>query len=301
MGVVNYYEMPWGRESSAKVGVTEYYRTFRFELDDPTNDANTIYASGLLPPYQDPHPTNPQCTMREYTSVDPIDDTRVVWDAKLRYSNEIKSQEEEERENQPIPTLRSVEISWEGVAREVALYKDRNGDHIMNKAGDRFDPPLVTTVYDLVATIEKNLTEVPFWLFDYQGSVNDSPFTIDGLEAETGSALMGAVKISPKQRENGVLFRKTSIQLHFRAKRDGTDPPEAWKMEVRNDGLRERLTPGGALVNIYDNGTPRMPITTPWPLDVNGKALASGFGSGDITYVTSEIYTRRDFSALPLT
>lgn len=302
MGVIYCEELARGRPSTSGKGVTTYTRTFQLETDDPTDNAATIYASGQLPAYMAAHPDDSNCTLREY-NVTPTDDTRTVWEAECTYSNEQQSQEEEQRQNQPTPHLRPTEISWEGVAREVALMRDRTGARIVNTVGDPFDPPLVTTVFDLVCNLSKNMLAVPVYLFDYQGSVNSSPFVVDGLTVDTGCALFGPVRISPVQTESIYTFRVVQIPLHFRAKRDAVDeddtPPEPWKVEVLNAGLRQKS--GTTRVNIYDDATPPMPVTAPWPLAENGTRLPANYDISDLHYLTFDVHKRRDFNALPLT
>lgn len=301
MSVIRCEESHRGRPSTAGNGVTTYERTFQIETDSPTDDAASIYASAVLPDPYSVHPSDSRCTLREY-SIEPNDEARIIWSAICKYSNETQSKEEQERQIQPTPTLRPAEITWEGVPREVAIFRDRVGTPIVNSAGDPFDPPIVAVVFDLVATVEVNLTEVPVWLFDYQGAVNDTSFTIDGLTAQTGCALMGPVRISPKQEENGIVYRKVSMPLHFRAKRDDgdDDAPEPWKLEILNTGLRQKLG-SGKRVNIYDDNVPPAPITAPWPLTEAGLRLPEGFAVADLVYLTFDIHKRRDFNALPLT
>lgn len=304
MSVVRCEELHRGRPSTSGKGVTEYTRTFQIETDNPLDNAATIYGSGALPAYLSAHPDDANCTLRDY-AVTPTDETRIVWEAECKYSNERQSQEEEQRQNQPTPHLRPAEHSWEGVAREVALTRDRTGARIVNTVGDPFDPPLMATVFDIVLTISKNMTAVPIWLFDYQGSVNSGPFTVDGISVDTGCALMGPVRISPIQTESIYTFRNVQLQLHFRAPRDPVDeddtPPEPWKVEVLNAGLRQKLAVGGKRVNIYDDATPPMPVTSPWPLAEDGTRLPSNYALSALHYLTFDVHKRRDFTALPLT
>lgn len=301
MGVIYCEELARGRPSTSGKGVTTYKRTFQLQTDNPLDNAATIYASGQLPADHSGHPDDPNCTLRD-KNVTPTDDAMTVWEAECDYSNERQSQEEEQRQNQPTPHLRPTETSWEGVGREVALTRDRTGARIVNTVGDPFDPPLVTTVYDLVCTLSKNMTAVPVYLFDFQGSVNSSPFVIDGLTVETGCALFGPVRISPIQTESIYTFRNVQIPLHFRAKRDAIDgddtPPEPWKTEVLNAGMRQKIGPDR--INIYDDATPPMPITSPWPLAENGTRLPANYDLSALHYLVFDVHKRRDFNTLPL-
>lgn len=279
-------------------------RSAQIITDDPSDGELLIASDGRVPRYGEALEEEPALTVRN-RRLERQSDSFLHWRLTVEYSDAAKDSEEDRQKEakalEPNPLLREAIIEWEGVPREVAIWRDRLGTPIVNSAGDAFDPPITVVVYDTVAVVTKNVASVPVWLLDYQGAVNDNTFEVDGVTAEVGSCLMGPIRISGKQTENGFTFRTLQMPLHFRSRRDlvtgETEAPEAWKLEILDQGLRYKS--GTNRKNIMDDSTPPQPVTTPVPLDGNGGKIANPSAS-NLSYLTFDIHKRRNFSLLPL-
>lgn len=278
-------------------------RVWQVITEDATDTPYTLLANPLIPAYNAAHPDNEFLTVRS-RNLSRQSGSFIEWLLTVEYSDEPKDSEQQQNEAkqlEPNPLARPAVIEWDSVAREVAIYKDRLGNGIVNSAGDAFESSITATVYDTVAVVTKNVSSVPLWVLDFRGAVNDSPFVIDGVECETGAALLGPVRISGVQSENSIQFRVLTLQLHFRQRRDPEDgegeAPEAWILEVLDQGLRYKS--GSDVKNILDDSTPPMPITSPVPLNGSGGVLSNPSAS-NLSFIEFDIHKRRDFSALPL-
>ncbi len=307
MPINQFNEMPVGQPPSINEDslVKTVERVWQIITDDSTDTPYSLLADPQVPVYGNQHPEDATLTVRS-RRIERQSGSFIEWRLTVEYSNEpinAEQQQNEAKQLEPNPLARPAIIEWEGAPREIAIYRDRNGDAIANSVGDPFLADVVATVYDAVANVTKNVIQVPLWFLDYQGSVNESEFVIDGVTAETGSCRMGSFRLSSVQSENGVQFRTLSFQLHFRSRRDPvgseTVAPEAWILELLDQGLMY-YAGGGEKKYIFDESTPPVPITAPVPLDGAGGVLASP-SPDTLVFLQFDIHKRRDFNALPLT
>jgi hypothetical protein len=165
---------------------------------------------------------------------------------------------------------------------------DRNGNFIVNSAGDPFDPPNMMDDSRRVVTVQKNLAVVPTWILDYQDAVNSDSFTIDGVTVAAGLAKMQTVTVGEVQRRNGNTFRSVNFTIHLQR--------EGWLLRPLDAGFREIAY--GGLVNIKNPGDDELP-GAPVPLNGSGVSLASPSFSTCV-FLSFEVYATRAFSSLPL-
>ena len=303
------------RPGSIAASSVEYTRTFRVRVDSPSDNLQSIYnaTSGQLPRYLEPHPDNVFATCRSMPAKQPTKHWQ-WWEFRAEYTTAPLTNEERERKEQN-PINRKARISWSRNRYAEPTVKDRFGKAILNSAGDYYDPPPERLTGYWVATVKKNVGQIPTWLLDYDNVVNQSSFSIQGRQVLPRCALFVPGSISDEQEENGVRFYELTYELEFRRKPDipGSQilSPDTKKpvstfgghdLITLDQGLRYAVTEGNVLdIGVFnikdDNGDD---ITSPAPLDGKGGKLDQP-APDTVFYFAYEIYRPVDFSVLPLT
>lgn len=261
-------------------GSRSYTRTFKLQTSAKTETAFDVGSHASLPVIGEVHPddSNAFCVTLTPEPTDPWKG----WTVTAQYSDARTLNED--------PTDDAAVISWGSEQFQRPAVFDRNGDFIVNSAGDPFDPPLMMDDSRRVVTVQKNLAVVPTWILDYQDAVNSDSFTIDGVTIAAGVAKMQSVTVGERQRRNGTTFRTVSFTIHLQ--RDG------WILKPLDAGFRE-IAYSGELQNIKNPGDDELP-GAPVPLNGSGRALANPSFSTCV-FLPFEVYATRAFSSLPLT
>lgn len=272
--------------------------------------------SGIVPDYLGFHPQNPFATLRSY-EYEAVDETAVGVGAYLltgNFSSAPLSQEEEDKSIRN-PLDRRARIKWSKVTVPFVVEKDIDGKAVVNAAGDPFDPPIERSSRRWVATVTKNVTEVPAWILDYNDEVvNDAEFEIDGITVQEQCAKLIDLAIGEWQTENGYAFRQIMLAMEFKAAPTGADfrdgassdsplpsyTPNGWTLVVLNQGLRERNSTGEDTFEIVamtdDNGDM---LTSPALLNGAGGRNNSPYPDSAV-FLCWEQFEAKDFSVLPL-
>lgn len=273
-------EIPAGRQGRNSLGIRTYQRQFRLVTDSRSDGPYAIGSHASLPRIGSVHPEDASAWCRELT-VD-NDEPYVGWTVTANYSSE--------RELSETPTSDPAVITWDSEQFQKPLIQDKDGDAVVNSAGDFFDPPAMMDDSRRVVTVQKNLTAVPAWILDYQDAVNSDSFSVDGVTIAIGTAKMQRVSVGAEDIRNGIAFRQVTFTMHLQ--RDG------WDMQILDAGFR-RIDPGDSTKRIaisLDDGTEP---ATPALLDGSG-GLLSNPTPANAVFKTFSVYKTRTFSSLPL-
>jgi len=133
MAVSSVKEIWRGRDGddSSSPSVRIHSRVFRVVTDDPYDDAEDIYASGLLPAIGAAHPNNASATCRRRRGRNESFSPK-VWIFVCSYSTEQRFEPTDNPLNDP------ADIQWETQQFQKVITEDRNGDAIVNSAGQPF-------------------------------------------------------------------------------------------------------------------------------------------------------------------
>lgn len=176
------------------------------------------------------------------------------------------------------PLAEPVRISGSQSARQVEVEFDRNGDAILNTAGDPFQEILFAEDFDDTLQLTFNSATVPFAASQAaKRTVNSTP--ILGLPA--GTVRYAGMSFSPEEHDVIGLFYSITIGLAL---------ADDWKKRLLNQGFREKVN--GELKVIEVDGKP---ITTPALLDNAGEKLSS---SGTPVTLEKDIYGQANYVAL---
>ena len=290
MAVTYVGELAEGRRATNSKGVRTYTRVFRLTTSSQNDNAFTVGSNINLPIIGNIFPSD---NTAYCTDID-IQCVRGwrIWDATVNYSTERKlsDQQSSDPQNPTPPTGEPAYITWDTEQFQKPATQDRDGKGIVNSAGDPFIPAEQMDDSRRVVTVQKNLTAVPSWILDYQDSVNNASFTVDGVTVTAGKAKVQRVSVGPIELRNGAAFRQVTFVIALR--RDG------WAYSILDQGFNEK-DPADATKRkpIYING--QLP-SSPVLLDGTGKAKTDP-KTANATYLTYNVYKTADFSQLPLT
>ena len=257
------------------LGIRTYTRTFKLTTSLNTEREYHVGSHASLPTIGSVHPADSAayCISLGVDHTEP----RWGWTVTAEYTTQF--------ERAANPTSDPAQISWSSEQFQRVMAQDKDGDAVMNSAGDFFDPPVMIDDSRRVATVKKNLAAVPTWLLDYQDAVNSDAFTIDGVSIAIGQAKMQMVSVEVEQERNGVTFRPVTFTIQFQR--------DLWKVKVLDAGFRDingdRIT--------SDDGTD---VTQPAPLNGSGLVLANPTPA-TAQFIEFDAYKQRAFSSLPLT
>jgi hypothetical protein len=171
------------------------------------------------------------------------------------------------------------------------VWYDRDGNPIINTAGEPFDPPLEVDRKLPVVEVRVNMASVPAWILGYREAINSTAWSIDGLVVLAKCAMMDGIEVSELQVENNVAYREISYRAVIAPTALG------WQPRLLNAGYSELIgtAPNQKLVPIVIDGTtPSHPV----PLDAYGRRIQKPTPE-NVVWLTFNVYSELDFNALP--
>lgn len=289
MSIVKVEQIWPGRGGDSEgIDATTAVRRYRITTDDKHDTEQTIAASGLLPARHSALPENIFLTLRRL-SLENIQETPRVWEATLTYSSEPIDQEREERDLQPNPLLRRRTLEWTTNQYREGVLKDRDNKAVVNSAGDFFDPPPEKDASYWVASISKNVAQVPAFMAEVDNPINEDDVDLGGITWPAGTFRLSNLRISDEQKENGYSFFVLSYQLEYRK--------AGWALKIPDNGMREK-DPGDSTKRIHIKDDNEEPVTSPVLLDGSGNRLADPSPDNAVN-LTFDIYEELDFTTVP--
>ena len=272
---VQYIKEKPSRTSTIDKGVRSGQRTFQV-VAEPGDKEDTILAYTALPQVGSPHDALQMWCVKQSAKQQ---GNPKEWLATFDYSSE--DQLSEDPRNDP------AEIDWDGEIYTEPVFKDRDGNAIVNSAGDYFiDPSPSREKTHAIARIKKNFGVLPSWWITHRDATNNAPITIDGIPVGQGLARVYRPTASKEMERNGIKYREVTIEIHIHK--------NGWKLEPLDAGFRK--IENGARVQITDaNGDEP---TTPVPLDGEGDVLSDPTPE-DAVFLEFEVDDEIDFTVFP--
>jgi len=282
MSVVSVKERTEGQRSWKTTEGREHRRVFVVILNDVTDGAQTARLAAGVPDIGDAHPGD--ATAKAYR-VDPQGTaSSLAWYVYVDYRRPTHKTKAEDPLDDP------VQIEWGFRTVSAVLEKDRNGNGILNSAGEPFDPPLEDDVHILTLTVTRN--EPTFsanTANNYVNTVNSGTVTLCGLQVTARQAKLSGCSAQSAER-NGVNYCIVRYQLEFKV--------ATWDRDVLDQGIREWIDAGDHSKGLKQiKGPDGEYVMKPVKLNGNGRASAA---TADATYLTFECNTLKDFSTLNL-
>lgn len=291
MAVVTFKEIHNGRKGDDKLGdvlTASLVRVFRVVTDSATDDHETIALHASCPNYGDVHPNNSLAYVKKRSIVNQMF-SKKVWLVTVTYSTEWKVQEYQED-----PTAEAAKITWRSEQFVAPASRDKDGNAVVNSAGDLFDPPEERDDSRWVATIRKNMQGVPSWIFQYQDAINSRAFQLDGLGIPAYYAKMQAIEIGEQQVQNDISYRVLTMHMTLKLNTHIFYILDAGFNRIDPNDSSKRVK-----ITVLDDQGNRTEPTAPWPLNGSGAPIQNPTTSNN-QHVTYHVYPELDFNYLPL-
>ena len=269
-----------------------------------SSDFDTSYeVQAAFPPIGSPHPNDPYAFL---ISKDPDahDKSKHVWIVPLVYSTD--------RPRDSNPEMDPVDIEWDTDTRMEPYQFDRDGQPLLNSAGDSYGDAIKEEKAYWTVTCTSNHFFIPQWIDRYKNAYNSDSCSIDGVFFDPGQCRVKKIHISHWQTREQYRYRVLTLTIKI------TDNPTVnlaagptqvpgWSKNVIDEGLR-------CLVDPFDDDEEILfPCTDDSGADVKKAAALDGAGhqlrgpddygpptADQIVYNSFNLIKALPFSALPI-
>lgn len=255
---------------------TSYTFQYRVEVDNESDSAATVLANTGLPGMYAPCPIDLTafCVNRKASRES---GTRKVWIVSVDYKTDAPNSEDQEDD----PLDRPVKRSWSITKTTKVAAKDVKGDPILNKAGFAFDPPLEIAASHARLIFVRNEEDFDGTkALNYVDRVNKDAWA----GADKGTVRCESIA-ADEQFENGVSYWTVTYEFEYN--------PEGWQPEILEQSIKDK---NGKHIQDDDG----LPVSSPWPINVNGVKIETANLPADAVYTEFEVYEEKNFSALNL-
>lgn len=175
MAIIQINEIWQGRSGGESFEARQYTRVFRVRTNNKFDTAVEVKLSGV-PVLKDLHNVDNGAFCQDIDAKqEPFSPT--IWIVTCSYSS--KNENVVKDKDNPLNDVAQITWTTEQFQRVAAF--DRDGDAILNSAGQIFDPPLQVDDTRVVVNIVTNQAFVPTWIIDTPDTLNSTSVTIDGL------------------------------------------------------------------------------------------------------------------------
>lgn len=256
MTVTNKGEVGTGRRGSNKLGKRSYTRVWLVETSSKTEGPYAVGSASGLPAIGDAHPEDANATCK---SVEPecVSGWK-AWRVTATYDDVYE-------QDPTTPTNDDIKYSWSTEQFQRPAVVDKDGNAVVNSAGDPYNPPAMRDDSRTICTITVNATTVPTYVLTYPNVVNSDAFTIDGVSVAARYAKISRVGVSELQRRNGTAYRTVTLEMHIRN--------EVWDFSILDAGFRI-IDPSDSTKRISARNDDGTDAAEPVLLDGAGAVLA---------------------------
>lgn len=281
MAIVSCEEHPGGRGGSLGIdGVRSYSKQYIVITDDPTTTEVEVLAASGLPAIKAEHPADSKAVVVK-RSPRPYGAGRLVWLVDIEYASRSGPAENLTFDR---PWNRRPRLRWGSYAVQLPLEEDRDGDPILNSAGDRYDPPLIVEIHRPTLSVTRYERRYDInKALDYIDTVNELTLMIGGLVTRAEGALLTRFEGADVEVD-GVDCWQVDYEIIF---------APTFKRRVLDCGFY--ALDGTKKTKVTDGNNKDM--TEPALLDGAGAVL--GFG-GTPVYLDFHVYRKVDFGPLGL-
>jgi len=257
-------------------GQRKYSRTFKIESDATSDTAFDIGSVAGLPVLGDAFPddANAYCKQISVSCQAGYKYWTVQCDYDDLYDNAGST-----------PANDETQISWSSELFQRPAWKDKDGNGVVNSAGDPFNPPVMRDDHRLVCRIVKNAATAQSYILSYINVVNSVAFTIDGLSIGQRYAKISNVSVSEERRRNGTVFRQHTIEMQIRN--------NEWDFEIMDVGFQQ-IDPNDATKRIKCKDDEGVDVTEPALLNGSGSQVADPDETG-AAFLPFRVYTELNY------
>jgi len=266
------------RRSIETADERQHSRSWLLETSDKSDDGATILASNAIPFVGSIHPND---TFARLVSREPVAFAGShFWIVNASYSTNVTITDD--------PLSDPASFEWDSEQFQQVAYKDRDGDAIVNSAGDLFDPPPMVDQSRRTVIVSKNMAVLPSWIMDLEDAINSDTVILDGLTVAPKLAKCQKVRVGGWNSRNNIPYRVVSVIIHLSR--------EGWDISPLDQGFRYK--DGTEMKNISNDGDSGLP-TAPVLLDGSGGVLTDPKPDNAV-FLDFGYYKLRSFSILPL-
>jgi hypothetical protein len=209
-----------------------------------------------------------------------------VFDVTATYSNDVDAASIGEDEEDPLDDPPEYEFTFQKY--QVPAEYDRDGNAVVNGAGEKFDPPWMVDENRPVIIITRNEASFnPSTAINYQDTVNEHSWA--GVDA--GCAKINGISARNATRGE-ISYAIVTYEIELRWQ--GWNPTK-----ILAQGYRYRKSEGGPPLEIIDEGT-GIPPASPKLLQLNGMISPPVDGVIPAFFHEYTFFRETDFSALNL-
>jgi hypothetical protein len=284
MAVTSVRELFTGRQGGFDGTKSESTRVFRVTTNTPYDDEQSIYSSGMLPFYNSAHPRNTGLFARTFRADQ--ENGAYIWKATVGYDNVASPLPQLATEFQPNPLLRRVKVrgktvhSREAMTAAPLVYTGTIAAFANGTSGSMTtkESPLQSSSHEPFEGYEKdvdqfvwevtwNVSTIPFWVTDYNNTMNSAPVQLLGLTLPKWSLKLRGFSHSDLLTEKvGVTsfnYYQVQFELHYRK--------DLWFRGIADRGFYKLVGGKQQRIELDDGMTPVVPV----PLDGAGGAISS--------------------------
>lgn len=271
-------------------GIRTYSTDYLVETNSAAEPEASVGSAAGLPGVGSPHPSDPTARCNGLKLKQRDSPFSHLWDVTATYTNEPMSPAAVAALS-PTPTnplTAPSKVSFRSKHHEVPFTEDRDGDPVVNSAGDAFEPPGNKDATRWTIHIVKNYTAIPSTLGDYQDKVNDGAVVLGGLSVPDECAKINVDGINPVI-SNGVSYVEVSFVIEVRF--------EGWGQTYIQQGFNEKVGTPGVRKKCYIKG---VEVTNPVPLDATGAMIVDPTPADIVRTDPFHPYPKIDFAPLNL-
>lgn len=227
-----------------------------------------------------PHPHDPKAMLSDYDITRrPTRAPHCAWDVGLSYSTDAPPLES----NSVDPELARIKRNWQTTEQTLYIVRDRNGDPILNAAGDPFDGGIPITMELPTLVYERNELNFNGALMTlYANSLNSDVYS----GAEPGTLKL---KISAQETfESDFIYWKVRYEMAYFFL--------GWQPKPMNAGLYQ--VTGGFHRRCVDRDN--RPVMSPVPLTESGEQVPTGSLPNGVNFITVPWFNSLSYSSLGL-
>lgn len=186
-------------------GVWNYKREYLVEMSVSTDTAYAVLTATGVPARGDRHGQDTRARAIKKDAKRLSENDR-LWLVTVHYSTRYKEYVEN-------PLLRPAEYSWNGQIIQVAANKDRDGNPVVNSAGDQFDPLPEKDDARGILIVTRNESQFnPSVAEAYYNSINQSTF----MGFAKWKMKVANISATGPHVENDVTYYKVSYEFHYK-------------------------------------------------------------------------------------
>ena len=270
--------LPDSETGTNDLGVRRYTRQFHLTTTSTTEGPFAVGSHPSLPRIGSLHYEDPGAWCRSLSVARMAPKDKHNWVVTANYDSSFELTEN--------PLSQPAQISWDGENFEEVAIFDRDGNAVLNSAGDPFEN-LFRERSRRVVNVVKNVSAVPDWIITSEDAVNSAVFLLDGFSIPVGKAKLSAPRLGPWQVRNNTRYREMTMVMKLN--KDG------WAAQPLDAGFRYKSGTDRKIITNTDGTLPTSPVC----LNGAGAVLANPSPTNAV-FGSFNLYPAYDFNLLPL-